>query len=252
MAANQCVGNPTFNEVTNGAISEWPDNLPGLICKTPPFGTNSASRFAQCCSGPVYNITSPTSADDPAYPVSCATLCQMDPALNKFNNKYPYHWSDHFMCLTDGGTEASDWDVVCDTVTVKGDPAPTSFIHTPTGPWQTSSYALDSWGFPEPTAVSVLSNVQSETTAVSSTRSSTPTATSTGLSETALPSTSVLPSISSSPPSSPSPSPSLSGTGTTTAPVPTTSTSNGGKLNLKNASTALLAVSMLCIGWGSL
>ncbi|CRG82776.1 hypothetical protein PISL3812_00122 [Talaromyces islandicus] len=250
MTANQCVGNPTFNEVTNGAISEWPENLPGYICKTPPFGISSAPRFAQCCSGTVYNVTSPTSTNDPAYPVSCATLCQVDPALAEFNNKYPYHWSEYFMCLTDGGADASDWDVVCSNVTVKGDPAPTSFTHTPAGPWVTSSYAIDSLGFPEPTAVSVLSSARSETTAVSSTAASstaasTPAASNAGLSETALPSSVTSPSISLSPSTS-------SGTGTATVPATTTSTANAERLSVRRAVMALLTVSMLCVGWGSL
>ncbi|OOQ87414.1 hypothetical protein PEBR_17384 [Penicillium brasilianum] len=158
MAANHCTGSPTFNEVSSGAFSEWPENLPGLVCKTPPFGINSAPRFAQCCSGPVYNITSPTSPDSLAYPVTCATLCQIDPALGTFNDKYPYHWSDHFMCLTNGGTEPSEWEVVCDTITVRGEAAPTSFSHTPTGSWMTKSYDLDSMGFPVSSLVPAFSN----------------------------------------------------------------------------------------------
>ncbi len=134
MDSNRCSGYVTFNAVYNGAVSEWPDNLPGFICKTPPVGPENASRLAQCCSGPVYNITSPTSPDDPAYPVTCATLCQVDPAFAAKNESNPFEWSDFFMCLSDGG-KPLDGGVYCDTVTVKGNPAPTSFSSTPTGTW---------------------------------------------------------------------------------------------------------------------
>lgn len=134
MASNHCSGHVTFNEVYNGAISEWPENLPGYICKAPPVGPESAPRLAQCCSGHVYNITSPTSPDDPAYPVTCATLCQVDPAFDAKNESNPFGWSDFFMCLSDGGKPDSG-SVNCGTVTVKGEPAPISFSSTPSGTW---------------------------------------------------------------------------------------------------------------------
>ncbi|KAL2864262.1 uncharacterized protein BJX67DRAFT_225250 [Aspergillus lucknowensis] len=136
MPTHQCSGYVTFNEIHDSAFSEWPDNLPGYICKAPPVGPESAPRLAQCCSGTVYNITSPTSRDHPAYPVSCATLCQVDPAFDKSNDDNPYGWSDFFMCLTDGG-QPDPGSVVCGTVTVKGEPAPTSFSSTPSGSWMT-------------------------------------------------------------------------------------------------------------------
>ncbi|KAL4808158.1 hypothetical protein BDV18DRAFT_96651 [Aspergillus unguis] len=141
MSANHCTGAVTFNEVYSNAYSEWPDNLPGVICKTPPVGPGSASRFAQCCSGPVYNITAPTTPDDPAYPVSCATLCQVDPALDASNKNNPYGWSDFFMCLIDGGRLNSDGETVCGTVTAKnGESAPSTFASTPTWAAWTSYY----------------------------------------------------------------------------------------------------------------
>ncbi|KAH9906772.1 hypothetical protein F4778DRAFT_595515 [Xylariomycetidae sp. FL2044] len=147
MATQMCTGSPTFNEaVSSHAFSEWPDHLPGYICKTPPMGYYSAPRFAQCCSGPVYNITSSTTADDPAYPVTCATLCQVDPAFDGTNDANPYGWSDYFMCLTDGGDEASNWEVVCATNSPAGTVAASSFTSTPTGDWMTRSYATDEWG----------------------------------------------------------------------------------------------------------
>lgn len=136
-----CTGNPTFDLSSTSAFSEWPTKIPGLICKTPPTGSLSAARFAQCCSGEVYNVTSPTTPDDAAYPMSCAAFCQIAPDFDARNDRYPYGWSDHFMCLTDGGEEASDWEVVCDTVTVKGTPAPDTYASTPTGPWVTRSYS---------------------------------------------------------------------------------------------------------------
>lgn len=149
---SHCSGNPTFNEVYAGAYSEVPENLSGVICKTPPIGHHHAPRFAQCCSGPVYNITSPTDPDSPVYPVTCATLCQIDPAYNAPNEKNPYGWSNFFMCLTNGGltngVESSE--VFCDTLTVPAHPAPTSFSQTPTGVWMTATYSRASFGELEP------------------------------------------------------------------------------------------------------
>ncbi|KAJ5215210.1 uncharacterized protein N7498_001617 [Penicillium cinerascens] len=245
MTANQCTNNPSFNEVSAGAFSEWPENLPGLVCKTPPSGIYSAPRFAQCCSGPVYNITSPTSPGNPAYPVTCAMLCQIDPVLDKANDKYPYYWSDHFMCLTNGGTEPSNWDVVCDNLTAKGEAAPTSFSHTPMGSWMTKSYALDSLGFPEPSTMPVLSNVASDT-AMTSLDSSATLASTRGLLGMMLASTLVSPSIS-SPASS-----SMDRTAAVTTSTTPTSTSSGNALSLKKVATTLLVVSGFCVGWGSL
>ncbi|KAF3386139.1 hypothetical protein F1880_000231 [Penicillium rolfsii] len=243
MAANHCTGNPTFNEVSSGAFSEWPENLPGLVCKTPPFGIYSAPRFAQCCSGPVYNITSPTSPDSPAYPVTCATLCQIDPALNAFNDRYPYHWSDHFMCLSNGGTEPSEWDVTCATITVRGEAAPTSFSYTPTGSWMTQSYDLDSFGFPEPSSVPAFSNSAVDITTTKADSSAT-LAASTELEGMLSVSVSL-------PISSPSPS-SMDRSSTTTTHVTPTSTSTSDAPILKRAVKILLVVSVLCVGWGSL
>ncbi|KXH67377.1 hypothetical protein CSAL01_04582 [Colletotrichum salicis] len=65
----RCAGDVTFNTLSSNAFSEWPESIAGIICKTPPVGRNGAPRFAECCSGTVYNITSPTSPSDMAYPV---------------------------------------------------------------------------------------------------------------------------------------------------------------------------------------
>ncbi|KAL2845504.1 hypothetical protein BJY01DRAFT_214169 [Aspergillus pseudoustus] len=146
---NQCTGSITFNEVSSGAITEWPSNLPGYICKTPPVGPNSDPRLPHCCSGPVYNITTPTTPDDPAYPMTCATLCQVDPALDEKNEDNPYGWSDFFMCLIDGGRLTSDTETVCGWVDAEnGEPAPSSFASTPTWPawtsyWTSVVYSTD-------------------------------------------------------------------------------------------------------------
>jgi len=149
-SSSQCTGSPTFNLANPGdnKYSEWPSNVPGLICKTPPIGYGSAERLPQCCSGPVYNITSPTSPDDPAYPVSCALFCQIDPELNETNEKYPYGFSEFFMCLNNGnvlgeedGGPPRSFEVVCGTVTAdNGEPSPTSYESTWTGDWQTRSW----------------------------------------------------------------------------------------------------------------
>lgn len=145
----QCTGSPTFNLANPGTnqFSEWPSNIPGLICKAAPFGYYASPRFSQCCSGKVYNITTPTNPDDPAYPVSCALFCQVDPELNEINDRYPYGFSEHFMCLNDGKVNGGEegmggaGEVVCATVTAEnGDPIPTSYESSWTGDWQTRSY----------------------------------------------------------------------------------------------------------------
>ncbi|KAL4886833.1 hypothetical protein BJY04DRAFT_212807 [Aspergillus karnatakaensis] len=154
MNPNKCHSGATFNEISSNAITpaEWPANLPGLICKTPPMGPNSSSRFAQCCSGPVYNITEPTTPDHPAYPISCAAVCQIDPALDDQRANYdnPYGWTDHFMCITDGGRLTDQGEIVCDSVTVPGKPAPTEFASTPTWAdwheyWTSTVYSDGAW-----------------------------------------------------------------------------------------------------------
>lgn len=142
----RCSGDVTFNEIYSNAITEWPDRVPGLICKTPPVGRGHARRFAECCSGTVYNITNPTSPDDPAYPVSCAMFCQISPEMSATNDQNPYGWDDHFMCLTDGGREPSEWEVVCGTVTVAGVPMPTSFPNTPVLSWKTRTWTTNAFG----------------------------------------------------------------------------------------------------------
>ncbi|TPX18274.1 uncharacterized protein E0L32_002783 [Thyridium curvatum] len=136
----RCQGDVTFNEIYRNAFSEWPRHIPGYICKTPPVGRGSAPRFAQCCSGPLYNITHITGPSDPAFPVSCAAFCQVDPKMDETNSRYPFGWSEHFMCLTNGGEEPSEWEVVCGSVSVSGMPFPTSYESTIKGPWQTKSY----------------------------------------------------------------------------------------------------------------
>ena len=108
------------------------------------MGRGRAERFARCCSGKLYNITNPTTPEDEAYPMSCATFCQIDPERAEANKKYPYGWDDHFMCLL-GDDEESNWEVTCATITVEGKPMPTSFESTPTGPWMTSDYSTWFW-----------------------------------------------------------------------------------------------------------
>ncbi|KAI0017372.1 hypothetical protein F4780DRAFT_755618 [Xylariomycetidae sp. FL0641] len=143
----QCTGSPTFNTLQGGAFAEWPANLPGIICKTPPVGAYRAERFARCCSGPVYNVTAPTAPDDAAYPVSCAALCQVAPEFDAPNDANPYGWSDSFMCLTDGGRDTAAGEIVCGTVSVPGVPMPSSFASTPDGAWATPTWwTTDSWG----------------------------------------------------------------------------------------------------------
>ncbi|KAG9258627.1 uncharacterized protein F5Z01DRAFT_206376 [Emericellopsis atlantica] len=190
----QCKGSPTFNlAVTDSAFSEWPDNLPGLVCKTPPMGYYHAARFAECCSGTVYNITTPTSPDDPAYPVTCALLCQVDPKLDEHNDRYPYGFSEHFMCLADGRVGLSEeesnprgapgGEVVCATLTVPGVEMPTSYPNSWTGDWQTRSYYRQDAGYLSWTwvdngeSIPTSSSASGEKTPISSTSASTATST---------------------------------------------------------------------------
>ncbi|KAK1706245.1 hypothetical protein BDP67DRAFT_182105 [Colletotrichum lupini] len=139
----RCAGDVTFNTLSSNAFPEWPESIAGIICKTPPVGRNSAPHFAECCSGTVYNITSPTSPNDQVYPVSCATFCQVSPEMNADNPNNPYGFSNHFMCLTDGAREPSSWEVVCATVTPPGVAWPTSFPNTPVLSWKTRSWTTD-------------------------------------------------------------------------------------------------------------
>lgn len=150
MTSQQCTGNPTFNQaMSENAYSEWPANILGYICKTPPVGAYSSARFAKCCSGTVYNITQPTNPDDPAYPMSCALFCQVDPAFDTSNDKYPYGFSDYYMCLTNGLEDPDEGEVVCGTNVRDGEGTvpEQSFTTTPTGSWQTQSYSLYSFDF---------------------------------------------------------------------------------------------------------
>ncbi|KAK0638532.1 hypothetical protein B0T16DRAFT_421319 [Cercophora newfieldiana] len=105
-----CVGNPTFDHASRNPnhFDQWPAGVPGYICKTPPFGSGSAPRFTQCCAGSrVFNITSSTSPSDAEYPVSCALFCQIDPRRDDPGR------SEFMDCLTDGGKEPRDWEVLC-------------------------------------------------------------------------------------------------------------------------------------------
>lgn len=229
-----------------GSSPEWPANMSGFICKTPPTGPASAPRFAQCCSGTVYNITSPTSPGDPGYPVSAATLCQVDPALAQNDPKYPFEWSEHFMCLTNGGKEPSYWSVTCANVTMPSNPAPTSFIHSPTGWWITKSWDHDRMGFFRPFA-STASDTQPPTmeaiTGFWEGLLGPKTSTSTSTSQTVT-SASVTPTIS-SPPSSLMES---AAAASSTATATTTSTSSGSTLSFGMIATMLLVVSVFRVG----
>ncbi|KAI0141627.1 hypothetical protein GGR57DRAFT_403136 [Xylariaceae sp. FL1272] len=151
----QCTGNPTFDLSGGKAITEWPEKVSGFICKTPPIGSLHASRFAQCCSGKVYNITTPQGPESDAYGVSCAMFCLVDPKSDEPNEKYPYRFSEHFMCLTNGDEEASGFEVVCGDNKIEGIPETTSFESTWTGWWQTADWASSSTVGPSSTLESV-------------------------------------------------------------------------------------------------
>lgn len=246
--SHSCSGNPTFNEVYGGAYSEFTENLPGVVCKTPPVGHNTAPRFAECCSGPVYNITSPTDPDSPAYPVTCATLCQVDPAYNTGDEKNPYAWSNFFMCLTNGGVESSG-EVLCDTFTVPGHPAPTSFSHTPTGVWMTATYSRASFGEFEPWPPTIVGSATAPGTVASSTSAGTlliPTSESVSDHST---STSTSGTHSQQPTTGVTASDSAVTSASASASVTTsTSTSSANSLGFKRLAKPVLVVSVLALG----
>jgi len=134
-----CAGSPTFEAGSKNPnrFLEWPVNIPGYICKTPPFGRGNAPRFSQCCSGPVFNVTSPSSRGDVEYPMSCAVFCQVDPRLGEPDEGNPDDgglMSRHMMCLTDGGKAPGDWEVVCATNTVAGSVSLPTSDHSSTIP----------------------------------------------------------------------------------------------------------------------
>lgn len=83
-----------------------------------------APRFMQCCPGTVYSVTSPTSPDDTAYPMTCAVFCQVGPSFDSNNDKNPCHFGDYFMCLNDGQIQGLGGEVACANNAVKGETAP--------------------------------------------------------------------------------------------------------------------------------
>ncbi|KAL4911021.1 hypothetical protein BDW74DRAFT_172475 [Aspergillus multicolor] len=267
MSEQKCSGHVTFDLNYSNAYTEWPENLPGLICKTPPVGPESAPRFAQCCSGTVYNITEPTTPDHSAYPVSCALLCQVDPNLDVIKGDTPYGWDDHFMCLTDGGQDNSGGDVTCDTFTVEGKPMPTEYASTPSGSWVTdwtthwTSYTYDEGeGFTFTNWVAVTdvpvysdsATMSEETTTAGTTRPLETVLGSASTSAPALSSTSTLTESSSRNEQfqdATSFAPSSSDTGDLVSSP--TGTSSGGRLKLRILVAALLVASVFGAGLGA-
>ncbi|RDW93795.1 uncharacterized protein DSM5745_01117 [Aspergillus mulundensis] len=266
MSKQQCSGHVTFDLNYSDAYTEWPENLPGFICKTPPVGPESAPRFAQCCSGTVYNITEPTTPDHPAYPVTCAMLCQVDPNLDVIKGDTPYDWDDHFMCLTDGGQDVTGGDVTCDAITVEGKPMPTSYASTPSGSWATdwttywTSYTYDEgedFTLTHWVAVTDIpgywdSTTASEETTASTMRPSETTLVSASTSALALASTAILTESSSRVEESEAATsllPSSSDTGDVV--VAPTGASSGGRLRMERLVAALLAASVLGAGLGA-
>ncbi|KAK1723568.1 hypothetical protein CaCOL14_001194 [Colletotrichum acutatum] len=232
----RCAGDVTFNTLASNAFSEWPESIAGIICKTPPVGRNSAPHFADCCSGTVYNITSPTSPDNKAYPVSCATFCQISPKMNADNVNNPYGFNDHFMCLTDGTREPSSWEVVCATVTLPGVAWPSTFPSTPVLSWKTRSWTTD-----------IYSRISEVTSVVySQTASPTPTVTT----DIAITSSSQRVSISTSDSSATSTSPTTASSTQTSTVVATPTGSgaaDGARIHAKQLMlSVLLLISALC------
>ena len=116
-----------------------PVDMPGWVCKTPPFGKYSAQRLSKCCSGTFYNITEPVDIDHPAWPVSCGAICRVDQAFDQPNPDYPYEYGEFEKCVFDAG---EDGGVLSRQGPNTPDPS-ISFTTTPTGPWQTKSWVTD-------------------------------------------------------------------------------------------------------------
>lgn len=238
----RCQGDVTFNEIYRNAFSEWPRHIPGYICKTPPVGRGSAPRFAQCCSGPLYNITHITGPSDPAFPVSCAAFCQVDPKMDETNSRYPFGWSEHFMCLTDGGEEPSNWEVVCGSVSVSGMPFPTSYESTIKGSWQTKSYYRPS---DSPDWITVDPNSPTTGSATITSSSGTPKSTAATTSDSDSQTSKSVPSSAVSSPTSPRTTSNGGGSSQSAPTGPSTTTgtpSAGSRGRRSSASTGLVLV----------
>lgn len=157
MAAEMCTPHSATRIAPGDA--NLPVNLPGHICLTSPFGPYAAPRFNECCSGKVYNVTSPVQEDDPAYPLSCAVVCQVDKKYDSLDPMDANHanFTDFHMCILDGGKDKAAllkarWSYLCYDAKVKGVPDPI-FTTTPTGVWATASLDLPQYSLvPLPTS----------------------------------------------------------------------------------------------------
>ncbi|KAK0716172.1 hypothetical protein B0H67DRAFT_610758 [Lasiosphaeris hirsuta] len=105
----QCANNPSIqpdSRSPNVFPHEWPALITGFLCKTPPVGIHAHPRFAQCCDGPVYNVTSPTVEGEVGFPVACAVFCQVDPAR--------FARLEYADCMFgDEGDSKAVWEVEC-------------------------------------------------------------------------------------------------------------------------------------------
>lgn len=142
----RCTGNVTFDPRIPNAFLEWPGNLAGVVCKTPPFGRNHAPRFAKCCSSFQYNVMRMMPPGYPASGMSCVQFCQVSPDLVAPNPDNLHGWSDHFMCLAGGGREPSAREVVCDDLSKASVTTTPSYFMTATMPWKMTSWTTDGSG----------------------------------------------------------------------------------------------------------
>jgi len=118
-----CTGSPSNNLVNNPNYGyQWPNgsDISGYVCTTPPIGIYSAPRFAQCCTGPVHNITAPTEPGDESYPASCVAWCYVDWHQDITGNaspSNPYGFSENFLCNfpmdADGNPIGRSGSIIC-------------------------------------------------------------------------------------------------------------------------------------------
>lgn len=228
--ANQCTADNL------AATNPWPANLPGMICKSAPLGVHASHRLSQCCSGKVYNITTPTTPDSLAYPIYCGLVCQINPSMLEPNDANPFGYSDMWKCLIDAGYDLGGGQVQCSENKIKGVPMP-KFTSKPTGDWVSKSWAPD---YNDPGLIPPLTSISHYP--ASSVATDAPTTQSTA------PASATSKASESTPSSKPATSAPTSAQ-TTAAPTPTSSTPSSALTLRPNYKESLAVVALVLINW---
>lgn len=113
----RCAGSPSLDLYQDPTIGyQYPNSssVSGCVCLSPPFGYYATPSFAQCCTGPVHNVTSPSMPGKLSYPAKCVAWCYVVSTLDILGNTTPdnpYGFSDLFLCLTGNSTTSSNGGV---------------------------------------------------------------------------------------------------------------------------------------------